>query len=116
MRLINIAYEHLEKERSNSPEDSFVRSSVTYEEAGIQKTFYVLYPGIFATRAREEGVWTADSPVDEVVALNLLKRYTGRKRLYISEESEYLLALKEADLSNLLDIVQQIKVNGSYHL
>ena len=66
MRLINIAYEHLEKERSNSPEDSFVRSSVTYEEAGIQKTFYVLYPAIFATRASEEGVWTADSPVDEV--------------------------------------------------
>lgn len=116
MRLINIAYEHLEKERSNSPEDSFVRSQVTYEDSGIQKTFHVLYPAIFATRAKEVGVWTDDSPVDEVVALNLLQRYPGRKRLYISDESEYLLALREADLSNLLEISQQVKLNGSYRL
>ncbi|MBN8208045.1 hypothetical protein JI666_04740 [Bacillus sp. NTK071] len=116
MRLTHIAYEQLEKERSNSPEDSFVRSSVTYEEAGNQKTFYVLYPAIFALRAKEVGVWIAESPVHEVVALNLLPSYTGRKRLYISDESEFLLALEKADLSKLLEIVQEVKLNGFYHI
>ena len=113
MIVTGISYEHLEKERSNSPEDSFVRSSVTYEESGEEKVFHVLYPVVFAERATEDGIWTSESPVQEVVALNLLPLYPGRKRLYISEESEFRQPLQTADLSQLLSMVQDIKSKGS---
>ncbi|WP_347549796.1 hypothetical protein ABFG93_20210 [Pseudalkalibacillus hwajinpoensis] len=114
MRVTNVAFEQLEKERSNSPEDSFVRSTVTYEQNGKMKTFHVLYPVIFAERAIEEGVWSRESTIHEAVALNLLPQYPGRKRLYLSGESEFLSSLKEADLSELFAAIQQIKLNGSY--
>ena len=114
MIVTGIAYEHLEKERSNSPEDSFVRSSVTYKESGEEKVFHVLYPAVFAKRATEEGVWPSESPIHEVIALNLLPLYLGRKRLYISEEAEFRQPLQNADLSKLLLIIQDIKSKGSY--
>ncbi|MGB8001088.1 MAG: hypothetical protein WCF60_13470 [Anaerobacillus sp.] len=114
MIVTGIAYEHLEKERSNSPEDSFVRSSVTYKKSGKEEVFHVLYPAFFAEKATIDGVWAFESPVHEVVALNLLPVYPGRKRLYISEEDEFLRPLQAADLSRLLLMVENIKSKGSY--
>ncbi|MFK3958664.1 hypothetical protein [Guptibacillus hwajinpoensis] len=113
MRLTHVAFEELQKDRANSPEDSFVRSTITYEENGKVKRFHVLYPGVFAETAIKE-FWNYETPIHEAIALNLLSSYPNRKRLYISSENEFLDPLKKADLQELLTIIHEIKTTGLY--
>jgi hypothetical protein len=113
MKVVDVTYEHLKKERSNSPEDSFVRSTVTYVQDGNKKRFHVLYPAIFGEKALARGIWDYDLPLQEAVALNLLSFYPGRKRLYINSEEEFFHQLDKSNLSNLYASLAKIKRNKS---
>ncbi|PFG13678.1 hypothetical protein [Bacillus sp. es.036] len=113
MKVVDVTYEHLKKERSNSPEDSFVRSTVTYVQDGNEKRFHVLYPAIFGETAKAKGIWGYDLPLQEAVALNFLSFYPGRKRLYINTEEEFFRLLDKSDLSQLYASLAEIKKNKS---
>ncbi|WP_273837274.1 hypothetical protein [Guptibacillus sedimenti] len=113
MKVVDVTYEHLKKERSNSPEDSFVRSTVTYVQDGNKKRFHVLYPAIFGETAKAKGIWGYDLPLQEAVALNFLSFYPGRKRLYINTEEEFFRLLNKSDLAQLYASLAEIKKNKS---
>lgn len=113
MKVVDVTYEHLKKERSNSPEDSFVRSTVTYVQDGNEKRFHVLYPAIFGETAMAKGIWDYDIPLHEAIALNLLSFYPGRKRLYINSEEAFFQPLDKSNLSELYASLAEIKKNKS---
>ncbi|MCA0990837.1 hypothetical protein [Pseudalkalibacillus hwajinpoensis] len=113
MKVVDVTYEHLKKERSNSPEDSFVRSTVTYVQDGTKKRFHVLYPAIFGETAKAKGIWGYDLPLQEAVALSFLSFYPGRKRLYMNTEEEFFRLLDKSDLSQLYASLIEIKKNKS---
>ncbi|WP_226657329.1 hypothetical protein [Pseudalkalibacillus hwajinpoensis] len=109
MKIIDVTYEHLEKERSNSPEDSFVRSTVTYIHDGNEKKFHVLYPAIFSETAEAKGIWEYEVPLHEAIALNLLSSYPGRKRLYINSEDDFFSTLEKTNIPELYTTILNIK-------
>lgn len=112
MRITNVVGGQLEKDRSNSPEDSFARATVTYEVKGMSKTFSVLYPIFFQQRAIEEGFVDDDTSLHEIIAMSFFEKYPNRKRLYISEEPEFLACLKESDQESLQAKLNELKTNG----
>ena len=109
MKIIDVTYEHLTKERSNSPEDSFVRSTATYVQDGNEKKFHVLYPAIFGEVAETKGIWEYDVPLHEAIALNLLPSYLGRKRLYINREADFFSMLEKTNLHELYMTITNMK-------
>lgn len=109
MKIIDVTYEHLNKERSNSPEDSFVRSTVTYVQDGNQKEFHVLYPAIFGEAAKAKGLWEYEVALHEAIALNLISSYPGRKRLYLNSEDDFLNSLETTNLQELYTTIMNIK-------
>lgn len=115
MRITNVTGEQLEKDRSNSPEDSFARATVTYEVKGKEKTFSVLYPIFFQQRAIDEGLVGEETSIHEVIAMSFFEKYPDRKRVYISEEAEFLACLKETDTERLHAKLNELKTNGSYN-
>ncbi|MCA0985841.1 hypothetical protein [Guptibacillus algicola] len=112
MQITNIAGGQLEKDRSNSPEDSFSRCTVSYEAEGDEKHFSVLYPLIFEDKAKDEGLFTADEPVREMIAVCFFERYPKRKRVYVSDEAEFLEALKSMDKERIVSKLNEINRNA----
>lgn len=109
MKIIDVTYEHLKKERSNSPEDSFVRSTATYVQDGNEKKFHVLYPAVFGENAVAKGIWEYEAPLHEAIALILISSYPGRKRLYINSEDDFFSILEKTDLHELNTNLTNIK-------
>lgn len=112
MRMTNVTGGQLEKDRSNSPEDSFSRCTVTYEANGDEKHFSVLYPLIFEDKAKDEGLFTSDEPVPEMIAVCFFERYPERKRVYVSDEAEFLEALRAMDKEQIVSKLNEINRNS----
>ncbi|WP_026573343.1 hypothetical protein [Bacillus sp. UNC438CL73TsuS30] len=114
----------LEKEKSNTSEDFFNRSEVTFEDEGEEKTLHVLYLRYFDEMFNEFTPYQQDPIFDEVefkdiVALVCLIKNPGlrhRKRVYINSKHEFAAYFQDIDFNKLPDIFQSLKQNKSYEL
>src|SRR5574342_326717 len=120
-----VGYE-LEKEKSNTSEDFFNRSEVTFVENGKEKTLHVLYVRYFdeligsITPFEADPAFTAGSRKvflrDLVVLAALLKNpgYRHRKRVYINVQREFADIFNGLDFKKLLEIVEGIEQKGAF--
>jgi hypothetical protein len=115
----------LEKEQSNTSEDFFNRSEVTFIENGSEKTVHVLYVRYFDelfdrfTPYNQDPIWkfgVHEVSFKDIVAISCLLKnpgYRHRKRVYINSEREFADIFKGFDFHKLSGLVQQIVENGS---
>ncbi|MBY0122536.1 hypothetical protein [Bacillus sp. S/N-304-OC-R1] len=118
----------LEKEKSNTSEDFFNRSEITFEEEGTEKTLHVLYVRYFEDLLNEftpfasNPIFTAKSrevELKDVVALVCLLKNPGfrhRKRVYINSQAEFASFFQDIDFSKLPAIFESLENSNSYHL
>ncbi|WLR49632.1 hypothetical protein LC040_09910 [Bacillus tianshenii] len=117
----------LEKEKPNTSEDFFNRSSITFEDEGEEKTLHVLYIRYFDEVFPEFTPYNGD-PVFQVgdrdvtfkdlVALVCLIKNPGfrnRKRVYINTQEELARYFEGVQLEELPKVFESIK-NGGYDL
>ncbi|PLR99799.1 hypothetical protein [Bacillus sp. T33-2] len=103
----------LEKAQSNTSEDFFNRSEVTFVEDGVEKTLHVLYVRYFDEHLGSFTPYEAD-PIfkdgerevyfrDFVALACLLKNpgYRHRKRVYINTEREFAAAFNGLDFEKM---------------
>lgn len=118
----------LEKEKSNTSEDFFNRSEVTFVDEGTEKTLHVLYVKYFDQLFSEFTPFSQD-PIfvqegleimfkDIVALVCLLKNpeLRRRKRLYINSKQEFAMYFQDIDFSKLPEIFLALKQNKSYEL
>ncbi|MDQ0197444.1 hypothetical protein [Neobacillus ginsengisoli] len=122
-----IGYE-LEKEKSNTSEDFFNRSEVTFIEDGMEKTLHVLYVRYFDevftefTPLAQNPIWKeGENEVlfRDIVALVCLIKNPGlrhRKRLYINSKHEFASYFQDIDFKKLPDIFLSLKQKKSFEL
>jgi hypothetical protein len=122
-----VGYE-LEKEKSNTSEDFFNRSEVTFVENGKEKTLHVLYVRFFdeligsITPYEADPVFKAGSREvhlrDLVAIAALLKNpgYRHRKRVYINVQKEFADIFNGLEFSKLPEIFESIEQKGSFEL
>jgi hypothetical protein len=113
----------LEKEKKNTSEDFFNRSSVTYIEDGEEKTFQLLYLRYFdelfseLTPYNQDPLFTAGGKsihFKDVVALICLlnkPEYKKRKRTYINTQEELAACFEGFDFSKLPIIFNNLGAN-----
>lgn len=118
----------LEKEKSNTSEDFFNRSEITYTEDGTEKTLHVLYVRYFDeifpefTPFKQDPVFTAgekDVYFKDIVALVCLLKNPGlrqRKRLYLSSQQEFASYFKDIHFEKLSEVFQALNQNQVYKL
>jgi hypothetical protein len=122
-----IGYE-LEKEQSNTSEDFFNRSEVTFVEEGEERTLHVLYVRFFDELIHEFTPYQ-QNPIltqgelnitfKDIVALVCLIKNPGlrqRKRLYINSKHEFAAYFKGIDYNKLPEILISIKRNKPFEL
>jgi hypothetical protein len=128
MRLIIrecVGYE-LEKEKSNTSEDFFNRSEVTFTEEAEERTLHVLYLRYFE-EIRSEFMSSDQDPIfvhegrdvnfkDVVALICLLKNpdLQHRKRLYINSKQEFAAYFQNVDFSKLPEVFMSIKQRKGY--
>ena len=115
-----IGYE-LEKEKSNSPEDYFTRSSVTYKQNGKIKEFQIIYIRYFEevllgqeeVMVRVEELLTDYTLKDIVALLFLLQNpsYQERKRVYINSETVFMQVFENSSFVQVKEILNKIAKN-----
>ena len=118
----------LEKEKSNTSEDFFNRSEVTFEEEGQEKTVHVLYVRYFDTLFSEFTPFETN-PVfhaggrevyfKDIVALVCLLKNPGlrhRKRIYINSQTDFASYFKGIDFSKIPEVFEQLENKKSYAL
>jgi hypothetical protein len=122
-----VGYE-LEKEKSNTSEDFFNRSEVTFLEDGKEKTLHVLYVRYFdemletVTPFKSDPVFKAGSKdvfLRDVVALAALLKnpgYRHRKRVYINIQKEFADLFKGLEVSKLPEIVEGVEQRGAFEI
>lgn len=122
-----IGYE-LEKEKSNTSEDFFNRSEVTFIEGSEEKTLHVLYVRYFDeffqefTPYQQNPIFTKDDievTFKDIVALVCLIKNPGlrnRKRLYINSKQEFVSYFEDIDFEKLPEIVLAVKQNHKTEL
>ena len=118
----------LEKEKSNTSEDFFNRSEVTYIEDGQEKTLHVLYIRYFDeifhefTPYKQDPIITLDEievSFKEIVALVCLLKNPGlrsRKRLYINSKYEFASYFQDLNFTKLPDIFIALKRRKEFEL
>lgn len=118
----------LEKEQSNTSEDFFNRSEITFIEDGVEKTLHVLYVRYFDqlfnefTPYENDPIWKQGEHeilFREIVALVCLIKNPGlrnRKRLYINSQQEFASYFKDVDYNKLTDIFISLSQKKSYEL
>ncbi|MGE7779852.1 hypothetical protein ACQKL0_07805 [Peribacillus sp. NPDC097264] len=124
MRIVACNGYALEKEKSNSPEEFFNRSTVKYIQAGEEKVLNVLYLRYFDEMIAR---WTPypQNPVfkslnrdiymaDIIALICLIKEpsLSSRKRIYINSEKElasYLLNINFPKLEEVFRSIEQAK-------
>ena len=118
----------LEKEKSNTSEDFFNRSEVTYIEDGQEKTLHVLYVRYFDeifhefTPYKQDPIITLDEievSFKEIVALVCLLKNPGlrsRKRLYINSKYEFASYFQDLNFTKLPDIFIALKRRKEFEL
>ena len=118
----------LEKEKSNTSEDFFNRSEITFEEDGVEKTLHVLYVRYFEdllsefTPFESNPIFSAGEravELKDMVALVCLLKNPGfrhRKRVYINTQMEFASYFQDVDFSKLPAIFDALGSQKSYHL
>jgi hypothetical protein len=118
----------LEKEKSNTSEDFFNRSEITFSEDGVEKTLHVLYVRYFDEIFQEFTPYTED-PIfvqeghevafKDIVALVCLLKNPGlreRKRLYINSKQEFASYFQDVNYKKLPEIFLALKQKNGYEL
>ncbi|MFT4413156.1 hypothetical protein ACLM5H_04765 [Fredinandcohnia humi] len=128
MKIKHITGYELEKSKSNTFEDFFNRSEVTFVEDGEEKTFHVLYLRHFDeqfssfTPFKEDPIFTFDSKEvhfkDIVALVCLLKNpgYRHRKRLYCNNQREFEDHFKGIQFDKLQTLVNQLTQQNHFEL
>lgn len=118
----------LEKEQSNTSEDFFNRSEVTFVEDGNIKTLHVLYVRYFdeligsITPYETEPIFHAasrDVYLRDVVALACLLKnpgYRHRKRVYINVQKEFADIFKGLEYDKLPGIFEGLEQKGEFEI
>lgn len=118
----------LEKEKSNTSEDFFNRSEVTFSEGSEEKTLHVLYVRYFDeffqefTPYQQNPIFTKEDiqvTFKDIVALVCLIKNPGlrnRKRLYINAKHEFASYFQDIDFDKLAEIVLAVKQNNKVEL
>lgn len=118
----------LEKEKSNTSEDFFNRSEITFEEDGHEKTLHVLYVRYFDECLTEFTPYDSNTvfkvgskEVDfkDIVALICLLKNPGfrhRKRVYINSKIEFASYFQDIDFSKLPSIFEALDSKNVYNL
>lgn len=118
----------LEKEQSNTSEDFFNRSEITYEEDGVEKTLHVLYVRYFDqlftnfTPYEQDPIFTKGSKelfLKDIVALACLITNPGnrhRKRVYISSEREFSAIFANLNFEKLEEVFSALSAEKTYKL
>jgi hypothetical protein len=122
-----IGYE-LEKEKSNTSEDFFNRSEVTFVEDGKEKTLHVLYVRYFDEIFNEFTPYQ-QNPIlvqgevevtfKDIVALICLIKNPGmrhRKRLYINSKQEFASYFQDIEYNKLPEILLAVKQKKNFEL
>jgi hypothetical protein len=130
MRITEIKGYELEKAQSNTSEDFFNRSSVTFEDVGEEKTFHVLYIRYFdetfseflSIGADQDPIFEiGNQPVTfkELVAITCLIKnpsFRHRKRIYINTKEELASYFNGVNIPKLKEIFEGLKSKGEYKL
>lgn len=123
----SIGYE-LEKEKSNTSEDFFNRSELTYIDEGKEKTLHVLYLRYFDELFTEfvpfenDPMFKAEGKdiyFKDLVALACMIKNPGlrsRKRLYLHTQKEFASYFKGIDYSKVQGIFKELEAKGSFDL
>jgi hypothetical protein len=118
----------LEKEKSNTSEDFFNRSEVTYTTEGEEKTLYVLYLRYFDemvgtfTPFQQDPIYkvgTRDVYFKDLIALACLLKnpeLRNRKRVYINTEKEFASILQGLDFNKMGEIFKQLEQQKEYEI
>jgi len=118
----------LEKEKSNTSEDYFNRSEITFSEDGVEKTLHVLYVRYFEQSFQEFTPYQQD-PIfiqdgrevefkDIVALVCLLKKpeLHTRKRLYINSKAEFASYFEGIDYNKLPEIFHSLQQKKGFEL
>ncbi|WHY75930.1 hypothetical protein QNH20_17610 [Neobacillus sp. WH10] len=118
----------LEKEKSNTSEDFFNRSEVTFVEDGEEKTLHVLYVRYFDQIFSEFTPYQQDPVIvqegievnfKDIVALVCLLKNPGlrsRKRLYINSKQDFAAYFQDINFNKLPEIILALKQNNGFEL
>ncbi|KMJ59809.1 hypothetical protein AB685_02805 [Bacillus sp. LL01] len=131
MRIIEMKGYELEKAQSNTSEDFFNRSEVTFVHDGNEKTFHVLYIRYF-DETFAEFIPTIDAKKDpvfvigdreimfkELVAITCLIKnpsFRHRKRIYINTKEELASYFAGVNINKLQEIFEGLHKKGEYEL
>lgn len=122
-----IGYE-LEKEKSNTSEDFFNRSEVTFVEDGKEKTLHVLYVRYFDETVssimpfKSDPLFKTGSKdvfLRDVVALAALLKnpgYRHRKRVYINVQKDFADVFNGLEANKLPAIFEGIEQKGAFEI
>ncbi|WP_261129201.1 hypothetical protein [Bacillus sp. Marseille-Q3570] len=126
MIITSITGTELEKSKSNSPEEFFNRSEVTFRDGKSEKTLAVLYVRYFDEKISElssfetEELFEMDGRIihlREIVALLALKTnpaYVKRHRVYINDEQQFAALFNDVDAGSIQEMVKKILNEGRY--
>lgn len=128
MQIIECKGYELEKAQSNTSEDFFNRSEITFVDDGIEKTLHVLYVRYFDEIFNEYTPFNQDPIFEDgdhkvyfkdIVALVCLIKNPGlryRKRLYINTKQEFASYFQDIDFKKLPEIFRSLQQKQSYEL
>ena len=128
MKIISCRDYELEKAKSNTSEDFFNRSEITFIEDGKEKTLHVLYIRYFDeifnefTPFKQDPIFgEGDNSVyfKDIVALVCLLKdpdLRHRKRLYVNSKQEFAAYFKEIDYKKLPEIFASLQQKKGYEL
>nr|WP_263325856.1 hypothetical protein [Neobacillus sp. Marseille-Q6967] len=118
----------LEKEQSNTSEDFFNRSEVTFIENGEERTLHVLYVRYFDEIFTEFTPYEKDPVLiqggievffKDIVALVCLIKNPGlrnRKRVYINSKPEFAVYFQDINYDKLTEIVLAVKQKKNFEI
>ena len=118
----------LEKEKSNTSEDFFNRSIVTFNEDGEEKTLHVLYVRYFDeffqefTPYKQDPIFVQENnevAFKDIVALVCLLKNPGlrdRKRLYINSKQDFAPYFQDINYNKLPEIFLALHQKKEYEL
>ncbi len=129
MMIHSISGEELEKSKSNSPEEFFTRSEVTFsDENGKSKTLAVLYVRFFDEKMSEWSPFESDPifKVDDksfhmrdviaLIALHKNPEFQHRHRVYINEEEAFAALFEGLDAETVKGWITQLESDGQLNL
>lgn len=130
MKITRIKGYELEKAQSNTSEDFFNRSEVTFFEDGEERTFHVLYIRYFDETFPEFlNIGVDGDPIfkigdkeilfKDLVALTLLIKnpsFRNRKRIYINTQEDFASYFEGVHIQKLKEIFEGVHNKGEYNL